>query len=173
MKLTELAQSQSWSFGLVLDEEDLDKQAMNAARHYLGWGRIASIDGPIEYDNPTGALFTPRTLPYRGPSDFPDVIYAGGIDYGDNPPAPPAPTPDPAPLPVLALDTQITVSEWALVKPLFLLYVERENARALEASRMQGVDVYGRAVTEIQTDIERYENGDMARLAFFQPSETI
>jgi hypothetical protein len=142
---------------------------------YLGFGRIAALDGPPAYDNPTDDYFAPRDLPYRGPSgDLPDVIYAGGIDYGTNPPAPsPAPTPTPTPPPALDAQTEITPSEWALIKPLFLLYVERENARALEASRMQGVDPYGRTVSEVQGDIERYETGDMPRLAFFQPVETV
>ena len=173
MTLSELAQSVAWSFGLILDENDLDSQAVAAARHFLGWGRIASIDGPVEYENPTKPLFTPRNLPYLGPSDAPGVIFAG-LDYGTNPPPPP-PEPDPAPTPPPALDPQtvITPSEWALIKPLYLLYVERENARALEASRMQGVDPYGRTVSEVQSDVERYENGDMPRIAFFQPSETI
>jgi hypothetical protein len=173
MTLTELAQSVAWSFGLILDENDLDAQALAAARHYLGWGRIASIDGAVTYENPTDPLFTPRNLPYLGPSDAPGVIFAG-LDYGLNPPTP-APDPDPVPPvpPELDVQTVITNSEWALIKPLYLLYVERENARALEASRMQGVDPYGRTVSEVQADIERYESGDMPRLAFFQPVETI
>jgi len=173
MTLSQLAQSVAWSFGLILDESDLDAQAVAAARHYLGWGRIASIDGAVTYDNPTDPLFNPRNLPYLGPSDAPGVIFAG-LDYGTGTPAPtPAPPPTPTPPPELSPDTAITDSEWALIKPLYALYVERENARALEASRMQGVDPYGRTVSEVQGDIERYENGDMPRLAFFQPSETI
>jgi hypothetical protein len=54
-----------------------------------------------------------------------------------------------------------------------MLYVERENARVLETSRQQGVEVYGRDVASIQSDIERQENEVLPRAAFFQPVETI
>ena len=60
----------------------------------------------------------------------------------------------------------ITSSEWGVIKPLFMLYVERENARALEASRGMGVDVYGRDVNTIENDIRQYETVDMPRFAF-------
>lgn len=174
MILGDLAQSVSWVFGLVLEDTDVDAQAVNAARHYLGWGTIASIDGPPLYDNPTDPLFTPRSIPYLGPNDYPGTIDAG--QFGDItsplPPAPPPPPDPPAP-PALSITTDVSNSEWAVIKPLFMLYVERENARALEASRNLGVDVYGRQVGEIQADIERYENGDLPRLAFSQSIETI
>ena len=54
-----------------------------------------------------------------------------------------------------------------------MLYVERENARPLEASRMQGVEVYGRDVASVEQDVERYESETLPRLAFMQPVETI
>lgn len=73
----------------------------------------------------------------------------------------------------LSIATTVTDSEWAVIKPLFQLYVERENARALEASRTQGVDVYGRSVAEVENSIERYEQDVMPRFAFHQPPETI
>lgn len=176
MELNKLALSTSWVFGLVLDDYEVAAQAVNAARHYLGWGTIASLDGPAAYDNPTTPLFTPRSIPYLGPSDFPGMISAG--QFGDiNDDAPPTAPPPPPPPPFvpgeLTAQTDVSRSEWSVIKPLFLLYVERENARALEASRNLGVDVYGRQVGEIQTDIERAENETMPRMAFFQPIETI
>lgn len=67
----------------------------------------------------------------------------------------------------------LTASEWGVIKPLFLLYVERENARALEASRGQGVDVYGRDVNSIEGDIRQYETVDLPRLAFAALPESI
>ncbi len=40
--------------------------------------------------------------------------------------------------------TPISLSEFAVIRPLFLLYLERENAIQLEASRGMGVDPFGR-----------------------------
>jgi len=67
----------------------------------------------------------------------------------------------------------LTASEWGVIKPLVALYVERENARALEASRGQGVDPYGRSVSEIEQAITQYETMDLPRLAFRAAPECI
>lgn len=78
--------------------------------------------------------------------------------------------------PVLATldaDTVIDEGEWAIIKPLAALFIERENARALEASRGVGVDVYGRDVNTIEADIRQYESVDLPRLAFMQLPESI
>ena len=66
------------------------------------------------------------------------------------------------------LDTCISLSEWALIKPLFMLYVEREAAIQLEASRGMGIDVFGRSVSEIEQDILNYESS-LPLQAFTQP----
>ena len=81
MTLVELALSVAYPFGMVLDDADQEQQAINAARFYLGHGRIAALDAPIAYDNPTDALFTPYRLPYLGPSDGTGVI-SSGINFG-------------------------------------------------------------------------------------------
>lgn len=72
------------------------------------------------------------------------------------------------------LDESILLSdsEWAIIRPLFLLYVERETALMLEASRGLGVDVFGRSTSEIQGDITLYE-GELAHKAFFCPIITL
>lgn len=127
MTLGELALSVNWTFGLIIDGEDVIKQACAAARQYLAWGEIASI----------GADGAPAGL--------------GDVDE----------------------HCIITPSEWGLIKPLAVLYVERENARALEASRGQGVDVYGRSVSEIEQSITQYEVMDLPRLAFSCTPESI
>jgi hypothetical protein len=113
-----------------------------------------------------------------GPSDGTGVI-SSGINFGpgtragdSDTPAPPPVTP-PTPPAELDAQTPIAPSEWSAIKPLYMLYVERENARVLEASRVQGVEVYGRDVASIQADIERQENDVIPRLAFFQPIETV
>lgn len=165
MKLSELAGASKWPYGLVLSEEAVETQAINAARQFQGWGTLASIDPPEAID---------PGYPSASPSPPLDGIivgYLGGV-YGGAPKPPVTPEP-PAPVPALDSDTDITDSEWAIIKPLFLLYVERANALALEASRSLGVEVYGRLVDTIENDIQRYEQVDMPRLAFSQQWESI
>lgn len=55
------------------------------------------------------------------------------------------------------LQTEISIAEWALIKPLFLLYVERETALQIEATGMQGVNGYGRGSSEVNSEIARLE----------------
>lgn len=76
--------------------------------------------------------------------------------------------------PVQAIDgaLEISESEWALIRPLFLLYVERETALQLEASRGMGIDPFGRSASEIAAEISQAE-ADMPRRAFFQPIVTV
>lgn len=79
---------------------------------------------------------------------------------------------DEDPAPAITPDTEISVSEWALISPLFLLYLEREQAIYLEASRGMGLDVYGRASSEVAGDIAQAE-ANLPRLAFCQPVQTV
>ena len=64
--------------------------------------------------------------------------------------------------------TVLGMSEWGIILPLFSLYVEKENAYRLEASRAAGAEPYGRAVSEIQGDIAQME-ANMPQTAFVQP----
>lgn len=73
---------------------------------------------------------------------------------------------------LIAGDTELSTSEWALIRPLFLLYLEREEAKQLEASRGLGVDVFGRVSSEIAADITQYEL-DLPHKAFFMAIQTI
>jgi hypothetical protein len=125
--LGELALAVNWTYGLIIEDADVVKQAVIAARQYLAWGDIASI-----------AAGDPL---------------AGLDDMDEN--------------------CDVSPSEWGLLKPLVMLYVERENARALEASRGQGVDVYGRSVSEIDQSITQYETVDLPKLAFSCQPEQI
>jgi hypothetical protein len=65
-------------------------------------------------------------------------------------------------------DFDLTPGEFALIKPLWYLYVEYENAIGLEASRGQGLDVYGRASSEIRQELTQLET-DMPRIAYVEP----
>ncbi|QFY42764.1 hypothetical protein F6R98_10615 [Candidatus Methylospira mobilis] len=53
----------------------------------------------------------------------------------------------------ITADTDLSDSEWAVIRPLFLLYVERECAIHQEASRAMGLETFGRMSSEISGDI--------------------
>jgi hypothetical protein len=75
-------------------------------------------------------------------------------------------------LPDIDAQTGINDSQWALIRPLFLLYVERETALQLEASRVMGADPFGRSSSEIAAEITQAES-DMPRKAFAMPILTV
>jgi hypothetical protein len=84
-----------------------------------------------------------------------------------------APIPTSLDLPIKSLDhitddTELTPGEWAIIRPLFILYVEKEVATHLEGSRGLGVDVFGRSVAEVQGDIERMHD-ELPGKAFVTP----
>lgn len=54
-------------------------------------------------------------------------------------------------------DVDLNTSELSIIRPLWLLYLEKENSMALEASRTQGAELFGRAVAEVQMSIQDYE----------------
>jgi len=157
MKLCDLMAASQWPYGLILDDSELEIQALVAVRQYMGWGSIDSLENgkpePLNMD----PLFALDRIP--GPQPRPFIAFPNQGKDSD----PCAPT----------IETDITFSEWAVIKPLFMLYVEKANAFALEASRVMGVEVFGRAVDTIENDIQRYEQIDMPRLAFFGAIETI
>lgn len=76
------------------------------------------------------------------------------------------------PVPAIDENTVISVSEWAVIRPLFMLYVERENALQLEASRGLGVDVFGRDSATIAADITQAE-AELPLKAFYRPIVTV
>lgn len=67
---------------------------------------------------------------------------------------------------------EITLSEWAEIRPLFLLYVERETALQIEATRGMGADVFGRSSSEVGGEIMQME-GDLPRRVFCLPIVTV
>jgi len=76
------------------------------------------------------------------------------------------------PLPEIDDTTDLSDSEWALIKPLFMLYVELERAIQLEASRVMGVDVFGRSSSEIRQDINQIQM-EFPKNAFSQAIITV
>lgn len=77
-----------------------------------------------------------------------------------------------APAPAIGGDTEISESEWALIRPLFILYLERETSLHLEASRGLGVDVFGRSSGEVAADIAQAE-AELPHRAFCSPIITV
>lgn len=69
-------------------------------------------------------------------------------------------------------DTTLTLSEWTLIRPLFLLYVERETALQLEATRVMGADPFGRSSSEIAAEIQQVES-EMSSNSFVEPYQTV
>lgn len=69
-------------------------------------------------------------------------------------------------------DTELSLGEWGMIRPLFVLYVERETAVQLEASRALGVEVFGRTVSEIDGEITQYESM-LPEKAFCHPVITV
>lgn len=62
-------------------------------------------------------------------------------------------------------DLPLADSEWGVIEPLWQLYMERERALMVEATRIMGDVSHGRMSSEIQADITLYE-GDMHVKAF-------
>ncbi|MGS0741348.1 hypothetical protein ACVBEF_05890 [Glaciimonas sp. GG7] len=140
--------------GIVLDDEGVLAQALSAARFCSGYGTFDSLLPEVAAEV---AMPMKERDPWVTFSSFPRF-----------------PIPD-DPFPVggfVESDTWLTQSEWAIVRPLFILYVERENAIYLEASRSLGVDVYGRSASEIAQDITQKEM-DVQRLMFCMPVITV
>lgn len=69
-------------------------------------------------------------------------------------------------------DVELTPSEWAIIRPLFLLYVERENTVHVEASRGLGADVFTRSTAEVLAAIESAEAA-LSLSAWFMPVESV
>jgi hypothetical protein len=70
------------------------------------------------------------------------------------------------------LTVVLTPGEWSIIFPLFLLYLEFENAQRLEASESDGVQKWGRSSETIKQDIDKLQE-DMPKRAFVYPAEIL
>jgi hypothetical protein len=155
--------------GTVLGADIVLRQALLAARKYAGYGPIGSLLPPEPAPVPPCPQSMEDRLSLEDQYYFPPIY--GFPLYPLQPPRIVAGSPlDPVDWVTDA--TVISQSEWAIIRPLFLLYVEREQAIHLEASRNFGVDVFGRSSAEIQQDIDLYEER-LPNLAFSQPVITV
>jgi hypothetical protein len=130
------------------------------------------VDRFAEQERPAGNILDVPDLLAQGIAAA--NFHAGYADLAGHkaiPIADPAPDP-PDPYPDITGNTDITVSEWALIRPLFLLYVERENAIQLEASRGMGIDPYGRSSSEVAGEITQIEM-EYPHKAFMQQVITV
>jgi len=146
----------------LLEPERVMAQAVAATHFYSGYGHLdvtnfAPEEKPVELPAPVDplALFIDYT---QKPKRL--------IDEPTGEPLPPIPFTE------LSESTVVTPSDWAIIRPLFLLYCEREQALMLEASRVMGVDVFGRATSEVQQDINTTE-AELPLKAFIQPAFSI
>lgn len=131
---TEYAEARA-SAGLLLDATEVLGQLLEATRYYAAYGDIRSLS---KSDNLPGAPVPGITAV---PDDEPIILGALPVKV----------------LELIDADTILTVGEWGIIRPLFVLYVERENSMRLEASRVMGSDPYGRGSAEVIAEIERME----------------
>lgn len=150
MKLEDLAeefgQTRPW---LVISPDEVLTLLVQATRFYAGYGEIASLSAAAQPQSAPGA----------------------GLPLPQSPePAPVlAPTLPVRNLKLIKESTLLTAGEWAVVLPLFSLYVERENAMRLEATRASGIDPYGRSSSEVSADIRMEEENLPAKAFTFAP----
>lgn len=123
---------------VVLDEPEALLCGVEAMRYCAAYMAIASLS---RHDLLPGALAPGATAP--APPDV-DPLSLPSVPVKD--------------LGLLVGATALTVGEWAMIRPLFVLYLERENAQRLEASRAMGLEVFGRSVGEIAQDITMMES---------------
>ena len=73
----------------------------------------------------------------------------------------------------LTAQTELTPSEWGVIKVLAELLAERESALIQEASRVASHEPYGRSSSEIAQAIENFRNEYFRKQAFGFPPATI
>jgi hypothetical protein len=144
--VTEYAATRSPGW-LALTEPQTLAACIDATRYYAAYGNVSSLSLS---DRLPGAPDPGSTSIPPGPDPVPDSVPS---------------------LPVKNLmfideNTELTVGEWSVIRPLFVLYVERENAMLLEASRAAGIEVYGRSVSEVAQDITMMETETLPNRAF-------
>lgn len=142
MKLSELVEefSEARAIGLMLTPDEVLNCMLRAVRYYAAYGRIASLAGT---DNQPAAGEQPQDPPAEVAQAYPVKAFD-----------------------TITEETELSVSEWAVISPLFNLYIEHLNALRLEASRASGIEPFGRSTSEIQQDITLMENETLPQRAF-------
>lgn len=125
----------------------------------------ALVDDFLMNERPDSIVLDPATVLSKAVAAT--KLYAGYANLETNDDADPL-----LPLPAITQNTDISYSEWALIKPLFMLYIELETSTQLEASRGLGVDVFGRSSSEVQQEINQYHM-ELPQKAFLQTIITV
>lgn len=123
----------------------------------------ALVDNFLMNERPDSIVLDPATVLTKAVAAI--EFYAGYANLEVNDGVDP-------PLPAIDANTDISYSEWALIKPLFILYLELETSTQLEASRGLGVDVFGRSSSEVQQEIAQYQM-ELPQKAFLQAIITV
>ncbi len=140
--------------GIVLEDWQIMRNLRRAVRLYCGYATLESAPSEAE-------LYTLSFLM----DGFPEPLFPVGDVHS------PVDGVDSLPLPA-GQDFDLNLSELTIIQPLWRLYNERENADSLEASRSQGLEVYGRSTAEIEMDIRERES-QMPYLCFVEPVVSI
>lgn len=142
------AYMQERPLGNILTDEQIARHLKAAIRKYCGYATLRNA--PSEFEQTQNAAIEAGLVP----PDLPK--YGQGIHS-----------------PVDATNTftgeqdfDLTPSEYAIIEPLFRLYVELENAMGMESSRSLGIEAYGRTTPEVQAEIQLREEA-LPRAAFY------
>lgn len=138
--------------GIVLEDGQVRRNLRKALRLYCGYATLTNAPSPAEQYTQS-FLDAGLDAPLFPVGDVHSPVNADDDIQGDQ-------------------DFDLTPSELAIIQPLWFLYNEWENAQSLEASRSQGLDVYGRTTGEIAMDIRERE-GAMPTLCFMEPVVSI
>jgi len=140
--------------GNILTDEQIGRSLKKAIRFYCGYATMRNA--PSDFEKAQAEAISAGLTP----PDFPE--FGQGIH-----------TPvDSTNTFIGAQDFDLTPSEYALIRPLFDLYCELENAMGMEASRSTGIEQYGRATSEIQAEITQQEEL-LPKRAFYQAVVTV
>ena len=149
MKLGQLAEEYAEaraSRGLVLYPDEVAKLAVDAARFYAGYGDIASLSGSST--KLSSAAGEGAAVPSTADDQYTGALPVRGLD-------------------AISEGTDVTMGEWAIIRPLFVLYVDKENALRIESSGTMGVQAWGRNSSEIAAEIDR-EHAELPNRAIIE-----
>lgn len=124
--------------GNILTDEQIERHLKNAVRFYCGWATLVNAPSAFQVAQ-TEARLAGADLLFPEPGQaVHSPVDASNVLTG-------------------AQDFDLSPSEYALIWPLFRLYVEREDAIGLESSRSLGIEQYGRSTAEVEAAIVAYE----------------
>lgn len=138
--------------GIVLEDSQITRNLRKSVRLYCGYATLKSAPSAAEL----------YTLSFVGQGLCAPLFPVGNVHS-------PVDADDAIPE---GQDFALTPSELAIIQPLWVLYNEWENAQSLEASRSQGLEVYGRTTGEIAMDIREKETA-MSDVCFMEPVVSI